>query len=120
MKSLLRDGVMWGAALWLFGYLLSFAAYAVVPVAYIGVAIMPFALAVTIWVALAKLNGARLAHYVAVGVIWAVLAVVLDYFLLVRLLHPADGYYKWDIYLYYVLCVAIPVAAGAWKLRKTN
>lgn len=118
MNSLLREGVLWGAALWLFGYLLSFAAFFLVPVAYIGAAVAPFALAVTIWVAVKKVHGNALGHYAAVGAIWAVLAIVLDYFLLVRLLHPADGYYKWDVYLYYVLCLVIPVAAGWWKLRR--
>lgn len=116
-KSLLREGVVWGAGLWLFGYLLSFAAFAFVPVAYIGAAIAPFAFVATVWVATRHVEGPTLGYYAAVGAIWAVLAVVLDYVLLVQLLHPADGYYKFDVYLYYVLCFVIPFAAGWWRLR---
>jgi hypothetical protein len=117
-KSLLREGVMWGALLWLFGYALSFVFYPFVPVAWLGLAVGPFALVVTIWVAFKKVNGPSLSHYALVGVIWTVLAVVLDYFLLVRLLKPADGYYKIDVYLYYVLTFAVPTAVGWWKLRR--
>jgi len=43
------------------------------------------------------------------GVIWTVIAIVADYFLIVKLLQPADGYYKLDIYIYYALTFLLPV-----------
>lgn len=119
-KSLLREGVLWGVLLWLFGYLLGFALYAVVPMHLLGWVVMPFALALTIWVALQRVHGATLGHYLAVGAIWAVIAIVLDYFLLVQLLHPADGYYMLDVYLYYALCFLVPAVAGWWKTGRAN
>jgi hypothetical protein len=43
-----------------------------------------------------------------------VIAVLGDYLFIVKAFKPADGYYKLDVYLYYVLTVIIPVAAG-WR-----
>ncbi len=111
-KSLLREGVLWGALLWLFGYVLSFALYAVAPINLLGWVVMPFALARTVWVAGTRVRGTAVVHYVLVGAIWTILAVVLDYILLVKLLHPADGYYKFDVY--YTCCLLVPVIAG-WQ-----
>ena len=104
----------------MFGYLLGFAFFFIVRPDTLGWAIAPFGLAVTIWVALKKVHGASLAHYAMIGAVWTLLAVVLDYFLLVKLLHPADGYYKADVYLYYALCFAVPVVVGWWKLRSAG
>ena len=117
-KAFLREGLLWGALLWLFGYLLSFALFFVVPMAFLGWIITPFGLALTIWVAFREVCGASLGHYMVVGVIWTVLAVVLDYLLLVKLLKPADGYYKLDVYLYYISTFAVPFLAGWWKLHR--
>ncbi|HUO97971.1 MAG TPA: hypothetical protein VMU01_04850 [Rhizomicrobium sp.] len=118
--ALLRHALVWGAVLWLFGYLLSFAFFFFVPTDVLGWAVMPFALTLTIWVAVRRVDGPTLAYYTAVGLAWAILAVVLDYFLLVRLLKPADGYYKLDVYLYYAFTFLVPPAAGWWKLRSAS
>jgi hypothetical protein len=39
---------------------------------------------------------------------------VFDYFLLVKVFKPVDGYYKLDVYLYYVLTFILPLIVG-WR-----
>jgi hypothetical protein len=113
-KALLRDTLGWGLVLWLFGYLFSFALFFFVPLALLGWVVTPFALALTLWVLFKKVKGPTFGHYAAVAVVWTALAVTLDYFCIVKLLHPADGYYKADVYLYYALTFLLPLAVG-WK-----
>ena len=53
------------------------------------------------------------------GVVWSAIAIICDYLLIVKLLNPPDGYYKPDVYLYYLLTLALPVAA-TWLRRGTG
>jgi hypothetical protein len=39
------------------------------------------------------------------------IAIVCDYFLIAKLLSTPDGYYKFDVYLYYLITLVLPVAA---------
>jgi hypothetical protein len=55
--------------------------------------------------------------YIGLGVIWTIMAVVLDYFFLVKMLNASD-YYKFDVYLYYILTFVLPVAVGWYKKSK--
>jgi hypothetical protein len=117
LKFLIRDVLGWGLLLWLAGYLLGFAFYAVVPVALIGWLVMPFGIALTClvlwkWVRIEQWSGA-----VLLGVGWSAIAVICDYALIVKLLAPPDGYYKLDVYLYYLLMLALPVAAAGLRRR---
>ena len=50
------------------------------------------------------------------GVAWSAVAIACDYVFLVKLLNPPDGYYKFDVYLYYLLMFALPVASA--RLRR--
>lgn len=109
----MRNGLGWGFALWLFGYLLGFAFYAVVPLDLIGWYVMPLGIAATClvlwkWVRLVSMRDALL-----LGMVWCATAIIGDYLFIVKLLNPPDGYYKPDIYLYYLLTLALPLAA-AW------
>jgi hypothetical protein len=54
--------------------------------------------------------------YFGVGIFWTVIAVVMDYIFLVKLLNASD-YYKLDVYLYYILTFVLPVAVGWYKLK---
>ena len=117
-KTLLRDAFGWGALLWLIGYVLGFVFFFLVPPAILGWFVMPIALAITLWVLVKKVKGTSLDYYAIVAAVWTVLAVVLDYFLLVKLLQPADGYYKLDVYLYYAMTLLLPLLIGALKTRK--
>ena len=116
-KSLLKDALGWGFGLWLFGYILGFIFFAFVPAEAIGWYIMPLGIVATLWVLFKKVQSGPYGRYAVLAVAWTVIAVVFDYLFLVLLLHPADGYYKLDVYIYYALTFALPVAVGWGKSR---
>ena len=111
---LLKDSVGWGFVLWLIGYVLGIALFFVVPPGQIGWVIMPIGVLLTAWI-LTRVRSDRLSHYLVIAITWTAIAVLLDYFLIVRAFHPPDGYYKADVYLYYTLMFVMPLAAGWWK-----
>ena len=113
--TFLKDAFGWGVVLWLIGYVLGILLFAVVPPAALGWVIMPIGIVITLWILLKKIHGGSLTQYLGIAVAWTLIAVVLDYFLLVQVLHPADGYYKLDVYLYYILTFLLPVSVGWWK-----
>jgi hypothetical protein len=117
-KQLLKDSLGWGILLWFIGYVLGFVAFFIVPPAMIGWVVSPIATVITLWVLLKKVKSASMRDFAIIAVVWTVIAVALDYFLLVQLLKPADGYYKFDVYLYYVLTLLMPLAVGWWKNKK--
>jgi hypothetical protein len=119
MKKTFVNTVKWGFALWLFGYILGFIFFAFVPKDVMGWYIMPFGIASTLWVLLKKIERKQFTCYIGLGVIWTVMAIILDYIFLVKLLN-ATGYYKTDVYIYYVLTFVLPVAFGWLKLRKSS
>ena len=119
-KQFLKVSLGWGVLLWLIGYILGFVFFAFVPADVIGWYIMPFGTLITILVVYRFIKANNLAYYFKIGLIWAVLAVILDYIFLVKLLNPAGGYYKLDVYLYYVLTFVLPILVGLYKIKKTN
>jgi hypothetical protein len=114
----LRDVLGWGVALWLFGYVLGFVFYGSVPLPMIGWYIMPFGIAATCLVLWRWVHPADWITALMLGIGWSVIAIVLDYFGIVKLLAPPDGYYKLDVYLYYLLTLLLPL--GAFWLRATR
>lgn len=114
-KQIARDALGWGFGLWLIGYALGMMLFAIVPVSLIGWIIMPIGTAIALWVALGKVNGDTLRHYCIVALAWTLIAVLGDYLFIVKVLKPADGYYKLDVFLYYALTLAIPLLAGGRK-----
>jgi len=123
-KQFLKDAFGWGFLLWLIGYILGIALFAVVPASLIGWVIMPIGIALTLWVLFKKTKGATLKYYLAIAVVWTIIAVIFDYFFLVKALKPADGYYKLDVYIYYAITFLLPLAVG-WKktaksIKQTN
>ena len=120
MKRTLTDTLGWGIVLWLFGYVLVFLFFALVPPALIGWFITPIGIIATFWVLLKKIHSTSTKYYGFIGLLWALIAIVLDYMFIVLLLHPADGYYKPDVYLYYALTLLLPPAVGWWKGQNTT
>lgn len=116
-KQLLINMFGWGFGLWLFGYVLGIILFAVVPPEMLGWVITPFGVAATLWVLFKKVKLSLLSQYALMSVGWLVIAVVCDYVFLVQLLKPADGYYKLDVYLYYLLTLVLPMAVGWWKTK---
>ncbi len=114
-KQLLKDSLGWGLILWLIGYLLGFVFFFVLPTSFIGWAITPIGLAITLWVLLKKVNSESFNYYLILAVIWTSIAVAFDYLFIA--LKPTDGYYKPDVYFYYTLTFISPLIVGWWKKR---
>lgn len=110
-KKLFIEILGWGFLLWLFGYLLGIVFFFIVPPTLLGWAIMPFGVAATVWVLVKKIKGVSLKYYLIIAVVWTLIAILFDYLFLVKLLNPTDGYYKLDVYIYYLLTFVLPIVA---------
>ena len=119
-KQFFKDSFGWGFLIWLIGYALGFALFFAVPAGAIGWVIMPIGIVITLWVLFKKIHGADFGYYAKLAVIWTLLAIVLDYFFLVKMLKPADGYYKLDVYLYYALTFILPLIVGSIKSKRSS
>jgi hypothetical protein len=111
--------VFWGFSLWLFGYILGFIFFAFVPKDQIGWYIMPFGVLVTFWVLFKKIERKKFQCYLMLGIFWTLIAIIFDYLFIVKLLNSA-GYYKIDVYVYYLLTFLLPAVMGWYKFRKTK
>jgi len=80
---------------------------------------MPIGIAVTLWVLVKKIKLKSLEDYFLLAIVWTIIAVALDYLFLVRLLNPPGGYYKLDVYLYYILTFTLPLLVG-WSKKFPN
>jgi len=108
--------LIWGFALWLFGYILGFVFFAFVPKEQIGFYILPLGVALTLWVLFKKIHREEQLCYFGLGLIWTIMAIALDYLFIVKLLNGAD-YYKLDVYVYYALTFLLPIAVGWYKFK---
>jgi hypothetical protein len=122
-KKMPVDAFGWGFALWLIGYLLGIALFFVLSPSMLGWVIMPIGFAIAMFVSLKKIgaeggSGNTIGYFLTIAIVWTLMALILDYIFIVKMLGPADGYYKLDVYVYYALTFAIPLAAGYWRLRK--
>jgi len=117
-KQFLRDTLGWGFILWFIGYVLGVILIFILPPSLIGWVIMPIGLIITFWVLLKKVKLAGLRDYLILAAVWTVIAVVFDYIFIVKAFHPADGYYKPDVYLYYLLTFIAPLIVYWWKKEK--
>ncbi len=117
-KQFFKDAFGWGFALWLIGYALGIILFFIVPVSMIGYVIMPIGIIITLWILFKKIKGDSLRYYLLLGIIWALIAIVFDYFFLVKMLSPADFYYRLDVYLYYALTFILPILVS-WRKNKS-
>lgn len=118
-SRLIRDALIWGVTLWLIGYVLGIILFFVLPPTVIGWLIMPVGVLIASWVLLNKVNYASGWYYAILSVFWTTIAIALDYLFIVKLLSPEDGYYKLDVYLYYVLTFPMPLAVGWWRSSRS-
>ncbi len=114
-EQFLKDSLGWGFILWLIGYVLGIILFFVLPPSLMGWVILPIGLIITILVLLKKVKGETLAYYFLLAIIWTMIAVVFDYLFIVKAFNPKDGYYKLDVYLYYILTFISPLIVGWWK-----
>jgi hypothetical protein len=115
-KQFYKDAFGWGFILWLIGYALGIMLFAIVPLSIVGWIIMPIGTIITIWVLIKKVKTNTLQYYALLAVIWTLIAIIFDYFFLVKLFKPVDGYYKLDVYLYYALTFVLPLIVG-WRKK---
>lgn len=113
-KQIIIDFLGWGVILWLIGYLLGILLFALVPPSIIGWIITPIGTIILLWVLIKKIKSSSFKYYLLLGISWTIIAIVLDYLFLVQLFKPQDGYYKLDVYLYYLLTFLLPLIIG-WK-----
>jgi hypothetical protein len=111
-----KDTIGWGFFLWLIGYLLGILLFMFVSPSILGWIIMPVGTVITLWVLVKKIKGTTFQYYLLLAIVWMFIAIFCDYFLLVRVFNPTDGYYKLDVYLYYILTFILPVVIG-WSKR---
>ncbi len=117
-RQLLKDTLGWGFVLWLIGYALGIILFMIVPTSILGWIIMPIGIVITLWVLFKKIKNTAFQYYLSVAVAWTLIAIVFDYFFLVKVFKPADGYYKLDVYLYYALTFILPLVVGWRKQSK--
>lgn len=117
-KQFFKDVFGWGFLLWFFGYVLGIMLFFIVPKIIIGWIITPLATIVAVWVLIKKIERVSFSYYLLIAIFWTLIAVVLDYFLLIKIFKPEDGYYKPDVYLYYSLTFILPLVIGLWKRKK--
>ena len=117
-RQFYKDALGWGFILWLIGYALGIILFSSVPLSMIGWIILPIGTAITLWVLFRKVTSEAFQYYLFLAVSWTLIAVVFDYFFLVKVFKPTDGYYKLDVYLYYILTFVLPLIVG-WR-KQTN
>lgn len=115
-RQLLKDALGWGFLLWLIGYALGITLFSIVPISMIGWVITPIGIAIALWILFKKIKGDTFQYYFRLAIVWTLIAVVFDYFFLVKAFKPVDGYYKLDVYLYYALTFILPLIVG-WRKR---
>lgn len=116
-KKFLLHSFGYGFLLWLFGYILGIIFYAFIPKDILGWVIMPFGIALTLWVLFKKIKSKSFEYFLSIAIIWLVLAVALDYIFIIKLLNPED-YYKFDVFIYYGLTFLLPLLAWHKKTGK--
>jgi hypothetical protein len=80
---------------------------------------MPIGVLMTMWILLKKVNGDSILYFFLLAVAWTTIAIICDYFLLVKVFKPEDGYYKLDVYIYYLLTFTLPMVV-AWRKIATE
>lgn len=113
----IKNMLTWGFILWLVGYLASIVLFFIVPKEYIGWVLSPLASVFTIWVLMKKVKRPELMCYFGTGLIWTIMAILLDYLFIITLLKTGNSYYKLDVYLYYLLTFVLPIIVGYWKFK---
>jgi hypothetical protein len=114
MKDWIKDTVGLGTLLWLFGYVASLVLFFTPFANSMGWIISAIFTPVTIvmtWLWFGS-RDLPLLYFVKVGIVWTLIAIVLDYLFIVRLFQAA--YYEMDVFVYYALTFLIPVGVGLY------
>ncbi len=112
-KNKAIDFLGYGLGLWILGFALGMIFFPFVPAHLIGIPILLIMTPITLYATFKRFKNTKhpLAYYAGVGIAWLAIAVVLDYFLLVKAFN-VQNYYDVDVMVYYALTFLIPVAVG--------
>lgn len=114
MKNWIKDAVGLGTLLWLFGYVASLVLFFTPFVNNLGWIISAIFTPITIvitWLWF-RARDLPLLYFVKVGIVWTVIAIVLDYLFIVQLFQAT--YYETDVFVYYALTFLIPAGVGLY------
>lgn len=114
----IKNMLTWGFLLWLAGYIAGIVLFFIVPKSYIGWVLTPLATVFTVWVLIKKVRRPEMMCYFGTGLVWTVMAVLLDYlFMVTFFIKAGSSYYKPDVFLYYLLTFTLPILVGYWKFK---
>jgi len=113
-RQLLKNTLGWGFLLWLIGYILGIILFMIVSPSMVGWIIMPIGTVLTLWVLFKKIKSKSFRHYLLLAFVWTLIAIIFDYFFIVKMFKSAE-YYKLDVYLYYLLIFLLPLIIGWHK-----
>jgi len=119
-RQLLKESIGWGILLWFIGYILGIVLFMLVPPAILGWVIMPFGVVITLYVLYKKIKSNSSCYYLWLAIAWTLIAILFDYFFLMKVFKPADGYYKLDVYVYYLLTFTMPMIVGLVKAKRVG
>ena len=117
MKEIIKDGLGWGFLVWLIGYGLGIVFFTIVPHNLIGIFVTPIGIIVSLWVLFKKIHSKKFNHYIVLAFSWTAIAIICDYFFLVRAFTTTAVYYQWDVYVYYALTFLLPIFVGWRKIH---
>ena len=117
---MLKESIGWGILLWFIGYILGIVLFMLVPPAILGWVIMPFGVVITLYVLYKKIKSNSSCYYLWLAIAWTLIAILFDYFFLMKVFKPADGYYKLDVYVYYLLTFTMPMIVGLVKAKRVG
>lgn len=114
-KQFFKDAFGWGFTLWFFGYVFGIVLFKAVPPNVLGWVIMPIGIILTLGILFKKIKDNSFQYYVLLAIVWTLIAIIFDYLFIVKMFKPVDGYYKLDVYLYYILTFLLPLIVGWYK-----
>jgi len=119
LTTLLVDAPLLGIFVWLIGYLAGIVLYFFLSPDILGWVLFAIFTPIVILLCYKRFGRRKenLAYYAFVGAVWLLVAVLFDYFFLVKLLNPT-AYYKLDVYIYYATTFLMPFLLGAKFGRK--
>src|SRR4030095_1178546 len=110
----------WGIALWLTGYVLGIVLFLVLPTRLLAGPSCPVGVLITLWVLSMRIKAQSLGYFAILSVVWTLIAMVFDYLFIVLLFKPQDGYYKLDVYVYYLMTCVLPLAVATARPTTTT
>jgi hypothetical protein len=119
MQQWIKDMAGLGTGLWLIGYIASLALF-FTPLWEKGggwillIIFTPITIAITWWW-FKQQDPLPFLYYAKVGIVWMLIAIVLDYLFIVRLFQAT--YYGTDVFVYYVATFIIPLIVGLFLNR---